>query len=496
MKIVRHLLFALASVCLVSCGGKQRNEAQVQLSPIMKKALDEPFSVYYGHFGNFPKERNMLPVGVFDSGTGGLTVLEVLLTIDRMNNITGEEGPDGIPDFSGENFTYLADQANMPYGNYSSEDKDDYLRELVVKDALFLLSGEYYKNVIDKQPEGVKDPSKILVIACNTATAYGLNDVKTLLQQSGTGVKVIGVINAGVAALYDMLNAAPADSAAVGVMATVGTIASGAYERTIGETGREKNYGGYIKVVNQSGAGFAEAVDSEPDFVNRSLTAPRESYRGPRLGDGPDDIKPELLPVYRFDFSNNAVLYEKEGSGFKELQLNSAANYARFHLVSLLEKHRSSGSRIPLKSVILGCTHYPFLLDTLHAVIDELRAYTVKGKQIYGDLIAEDFSFLDPAVYTAIECYKTLRQDNQLALRTDPGKLDAYISVPAFGLSAESTDDNGNLTYAFKYGRECGEEEMTTVFVPFSRRNIQPDNLRRIESLLPASYDLIKKTID
>lgn len=495
MKIaVKNSFFLFVLLLLVSCSGNKKKEAEARLAPIMEKALNEPFSRFYGHFDNFPKEKKMLPIGVFDSGTGGLTVLEVLLTVDRMNNITGSEEPDGIPDFIGENFTYLADQANMPYGNYSSEGKDDYLKELVVKDALFLLGDKYYRNAIDKEPLGEKEPAKILVIACNTATAYGLGDVRTLLEQSNTGVKVIGVINAGVNALFDILE--PKDSVAVGVMATVGTIDSGAYERTIHEMAGERGYEGVINVVNQPGAGFAEAVDSEKDFVNRSLEAPRESYRGPRLGDGPDDIKPELLPVYNFDFGNNAVLYEKEGDSYKEFQLNSAANYARFHLVSLVEKHRSSGTKVPLESIILGCTHYPFLLDTLQAVIKELRAYKVNGKPVYGDIIAEDFTFLDPAVYTAVECYKTLRQDNELALRTDDGKLDAYISVPAFGLEPGCTDENGNLTYDFKYGRQCGTEDVTTVFVPFSRRYLQQDNLDRIESLLPASYNQIKKIID
>ena len=495
MKIaVKNSFFLFVLLLLVSCSGNKKKEAEARLAPIMEKALNEPLSRFYGHFDNFPKEKKMLPIGVFDSGTGGLTVLEVLLTVDRMNNITGSEEPDGIPDFMGENFTYLADQANMPYGNYSSEGKDDYLKELVVKDALFLLGDKYYRNAIDKEPLGEKEPAKILVIACNTATAYGLGDVRTLLEQSNTGVKVIGVINAGVNALFDILE--PKDSVAVGVMATVGTIDSGAYERTIHEMAGERGYEGVINVVNQPGAGFAEAVDSEKDFVNRSLEAPRESYRGPRLGDGPDDIKPELLPVYNFDFGNNAVLYEKEGDSYKEFQLNSAANYARFHLVSLVEKHRSSGTKVPLESVILGCTHYPFLLDTLQAVIKELRAYKVNGKPVYGDIIAEDFTFLDPAVYTAIECFKTLRQDNELALRTDDGKLDAYISVPAFGLDPGCTDENGNLTYDFKYGRQCGTEDVTTVFVPFSRRYLQQDNLDRIESLLPASYNQIKKIID
>ena len=42
-------------------------------------------------------KQNSLPIGVFDSGTGGLTVLEAMLTLDAFNNETGKPGPDGKP---------------------------------------------------------------------------------------------------------------------------------------------------------------------------------------------------------------------------------------------------------------------------------------------------------------------------------------------------------------------------------------------------------------
>ncbi len=58
--------------------------------------------------------RKALPVGVFDSGTGGLTVMEKILILDEFDNRTGEPGADGVPDFAAEDFQYLADQANMP----------------------------------------------------------------------------------------------------------------------------------------------------------------------------------------------------------------------------------------------------------------------------------------------------------------------------------------------------------------------------------------------
>ena len=98
-------------------------------------------------FGISAQQTNKkgLPIGVFDSGTGGLTVLEAMLTLDAFNNVTGKPGADGKPDFDKEYFQYLADQANMPYGNYAAENKTDLLKEHVVKNMDFLYNNKYDK---------------------------------------------------------------------------------------------------------------------------------------------------------------------------------------------------------------------------------------------------------------------------------------------------------------------------------------------------------------
>ena len=194
------------------------------------------------------------------------------------------------------------------------------------------------------------------------------------------------------------------------------------------------------------------------------------------------------MRLYNFSFENNALLVSTKEGKITEIQLNSAANYARFHLVNLLEKHRQSGSTVPMQYIILGCTHYPFLLDTLQTALQELRDYTVNGRAIYRELISDSLTFIDPAVFTAIECYNTLRADNNLALRTKEGKVDAYISVPAYGLSADKLDSNGNLSYDYKYGREAGTEELSTVFVPLTGRYLTKENMERLQTLVPNSY--------
>ena len=490
-------LLAATALLLVLSDGCRKQEIPVDNMAVVNKALFDTSSNFYVEFDQYPEQMRNLPIGVFDSGTGGLTVLEKLLSLDQFDNITGSTGRDSILDFAGEHFIYLADQANMPYGNYNAEGNSEYLQELVLKDALFLMDDDFFNNAIEETPTGQKPRVKIIVVACNTATAYGLDLIRSMIEQTGTDVKVIGVIDAGVSATLDELNLKGNETPfAIGVLATPGTIASGAYERTLREELARRGITTPVDIVNQSGYGFAEAVDSDPDYVNPMLFAPRSSYRGPALGEADGSIKAELLKAYNFDFSDNQMLARRSpGGGYASLQLNSAENYARFNMVSLLERHRQSGKGTPIRAIILGCTHYPFYLETLNEVLAELKDYREDGRYPYRDLIADEITFIDPAVYTAIECYQTLRKDGNLAYRISPTKVDAYISVPSNLLEDSCLNEEGLLSYEYKYGRKTGTEDQTTKQVPFSLSNIDANNLQRIEQRLPLTYSLIAPSL-
>jgi len=483
----RIITIILSAMVCVSVG------AQTSLLPVSKKALYDKKSRYYIDFENYPTTLRELPIGVFDSGTGGFTVLEAILKLDAFNNETGEEGADGIPDFKYENFEYLADQANMPYGRYDSEGKSDYLSELAVKDALFLMGNSFWENAESNVAKGKKSPVKIIVIACNTATAYGLEHIQTLLSSAQSKVKVIGVVNAGAGAAINSL--VGKRKATVAVLATEGTIASGVYERTLKQMTPPTIS---MEVVNQPGIGFAESVDEERDFVDRSLTTFSENYRGPKLGTGENDINPALIDVYNFDTSNNNAFIERDKSGrVLRVQLNSSDNYARYNLVNLLEKARRQGISSPIDRIILGCTHYPFALETLKNQLTFLQQCKDKsGNKPYAKLISEDCKFIDPAENTAYMCYKTLLEDGNLNDIGDIGMVEPYISVASKLLPSECLDENGNLTYAFKYGREPGTEDVTTMMVPFSKSTVSADNLSRIKRLLPLCAAKIDEFLD
>ncbi|EGJ51892.1 glutamate racemase [Desulfocurvibacter africanus] len=133
--------------------------------------------------------NNRLPIGVFDSGVGGLTVLRALREL--------------LP---GEDFRYLGDTARLPYGTKS--------RESVVRYAL-----QSSRHLV---AQGVK----LLVVACNTATAAALPD----LAEAYPGIPVVGVVRPGARA-----GCALNTNGRIAVMATESTVQGGAYQAAIRE---------------------------------------------------------------------------------------------------------------------------------------------------------------------------------------------------------------------------------------------------------------------
>jgi len=130
--------------------------------------------------------QTTLPIGVFDSGVGGLTVLHALT--------------DLLPN---ESVLYLGDTARVPYGTKSAAVVEAY----AIRCAGFL----------------VNQGAKAIVIACNTASAVAVDSIRQKFN-----IPVVGVIGPGadVACAYTQ-------NGRIGVMGTQGTIQSGAYQAAI-----------------------------------------------------------------------------------------------------------------------------------------------------------------------------------------------------------------------------------------------------------------------
>ncbi|MEO8614805.1 MAG: glutamate racemase [Luteolibacter sp.] len=129
---------------------------------------------------------NSAPLGIFDSGVGGLTVVRAVQEL--------------LP---AENILYLGDTARLPYGSKSPET----IRHFADEDVRFLIS------------KGVK----AIVVACNTATAHALPSLHEKYR-----IPILGVIEPGVEAALANPNAQR-----IGIIATRGTIGSHAYQHAL-----------------------------------------------------------------------------------------------------------------------------------------------------------------------------------------------------------------------------------------------------------------------
>jgi glutamate racemase len=276
-------------------------------------------------------------------------------------------------------------------------------------------------------------------------------------------------------------------------MATVGTVSSKGYKNTLLKLKDQLGYTGHIEVFSQGGLGIAEAVDEDPNYYDKNLKKPRVDYKGPSLIGGVK-IDKTLFDIYNFDFDNSKMLCDSEKSDdCSILQINDAENYVRYHLVTLLEKIRQSMTNNKLKSIILGCTHYPYLTKEIDSVLKELYNYKNKeGQYLYRDFMVNDIKLIDPAVGTAKELYDYLEKEKLFNPEGHVRNSEFYISVPNKDNPNNVIDEQGRFPYDYKYGRNANEIQEYVKVVPFSRTNISTDILKRLEEKTPYTYQLIE----
>jgi len=435
---------------------------------------DDRKSFYYVDFEDYPAGNSSLPIGVFDSGTGGLSVLADIIEHDGLAN---------------ESYVFLGDLANMPYGSYALENNTALLIEHVIKDVQFLIGNRYYRSAGSGKYETDKSPVKAIVVACNTATAYALDTIKRFLDDAGCDIGVIGVIDAGAKGAFG--NFSPGENGSIAVMATDGTVKSGAYPETIKKVNREDGLEETINVFHQAGIGIAEAIDESAEAIDRKATAPRPGYKGPSdTGAGEMKIDPALWDRYDFDLQNGALLFDGEASSPSNIQINSVENYIAFHVVSLMEKIRNTPGALPLNSVVLACTHYPFFEDTFRDEFNRLRDYSENGEYIYRSLIAEDLIIVNPASVVADQLHTHLAAKGLLNSKPGGGN-EFYVSVPNVTNRNVRLRDDGSFTYEYKYGRTPGDIQEYVKVVPFSRTTIPDDILNRLSQQVPTLFDMM-----
>ncbi|MGL4369054.1 MAG: glutamate racemase [Spirochaetota bacterium] len=258
------------------------------------------------------------PIGIFDSGVGGLTVCKAVR--------------DLLP---GENIIYFGDTMRFPYGTRSIDTVVRYSREIV----------SYFRS---------RDV-KMVVCACNTASAAALP-----LLAAENDIPVIGVIQAGARAACSRSN-----NGKIGVIATRATVKSGAYINAIHELRPE------ISVIQQHATLFVSLVE--------------------------------------------------EGFTDHEMSRLAAKEY--------LQKMYGSG----IRTLILGCTHFPLLKDCIHSVYNDIELID-SGLEIAREVcrILAEKNLANPGTDGNIELYasditETILNLKEMFFGKNGAKLEQFI---------------------------------------------------------------------
>lgn len=210
------------------------------------------------------EEHRNKAIGVFDSGIGGISVLSAL--------------KKRLPS---ESFVYLGDMARVPYGTKS--------KHTVIRYAI-----DAAKRLLDKN-------IKLLVIACNTATAFALPEVHEAI-----GIPVIGVIEHSAKKACAL-----SQKGHIALIATEGTVSSGSYERIVANTSP------LVRVTGKSCGLFVSLA--EEGFLDHPVTEQvAHEYLDPLLNmpDGPDCLilgcthYPFLLTVIKRVINNQMIIVD------------------------------------------------------------------------------------------------------------------------------------------------------------------------------------------
>lgn len=231
------------------------------------------------------------PIGMFDSGFGGLTVARAVI--------------DLLPS---ENLIYIGDTARYPYGPKPASEVRSYAIELATS--------------------LVRDfNAKLIVVACNTAASVALSELRSLLS-----VPVIGVVEPGARALVEATT-----NNRVAVIGTVGTISSGAYESAVANASRDVSR--EVSLTATACPGFVEFVERN-ETSGRAVTELAEKLLAPIRN---ADVDTLLLGCTHYPYLSE-VIGRVMGSGVR--LINSAGATASVVRDVLAENNisRSVGS--------------------------------------------------------------------------------------------------------------------------------------------------------
>ena len=265
------LCVAAAAFSLTSCADASRQKHDIH--PFVQKLMTDTSCVEYKILQGYSEKDRMGSIAIVGEYLEAIRLADFFAVSDDFDNIDASFRADGIPDFAGERFEVLLDDANKPYKGYVDAGNNLFLRELMIRNAVSMLDSTCYGNAYDAVSSDAKNPAKALVFSSVSYSPEIIADMDTLLKSKGINIPVMYLPVSSVRHVFDSIK----DISSVGVIADLDVAASGVYGELFRNFSMKSGYLAPVRNVIFSPEGDGPA-DKLKEFIRMYADA---GYREP-----------------------------------------------------------------------------------------------------------------------------------------------------------------------------------------------------------------------
>ena len=163
--------------------------------PYVSGILADTTSAVFGMLKDGCADGRNGTIAVIGQEKDALSLTEWLMRCDCFDNVDGRVLPDSLPDFAGETFAVISDNANAPYCGYPEKGNAGFLREVNVRNFLAAVDTVCASSQFDGKQSVRKTASKAVILASSYSSAFGYGDICALTEASRSRVKVISPVH-------------------------------------------------------------------------------------------------------------------------------------------------------------------------------------------------------------------------------------------------------------------------------------------------------------
>lgn len=223
----------ICAVLLSVCSCRPHKPAQRQLGSFAQTILLDRENRYYQIFDRTSAHDNG-DIAIIGDDVSVLQLVDDFISMDQMDNGTGMQDDDMLPDFCGESFTGIIDTTNTPFVKFVNG-RESELSGILMRHVISAIDTVVHVSPYDQVGIATKESAKMIIVADPCLTHYGIADADSLLKSFGCNIPIISPVDA----MFEELAMSDASISTVGVICSKDLSATGIYSTRLKQAFRK-----------------------------------------------------------------------------------------------------------------------------------------------------------------------------------------------------------------------------------------------------------------